>query len=215
LAQLRRRGEVIDSPSFPRKFLDISIEVLQALSDRDIDRTIVELCHVRERQGRVFFCGSGGGAGHSSHAACDFRKLTHIESYCVTDNVSELTARINDESWEDSYASWLRESRLSKRDALFVFSVGGGDLQHGVSMNLVRAMEHATGVGASVLGVAGRDGGTLRQVANACVLIPVVDPALVTPQTEGIQALIWHLIVSDPRLASTRSKWESIASGDR
>lgn len=203
----------MSTAKFPRRFLDVTVDALRTLSDADLDRTIEELCRVRDRQGRVFFCGSGGGAGHASHAACDFRKLAHLEAYSVSDNVSELTARVNDDGWENSYAGWLTASRLSARDALFVFSVGGGNREHNISPNLVRAIEHAQTVGASVLGVVGRDGGVLREVADACVLIPDLDPALVTPQTEGMQALIWHLIVSDPRLASADAKWESVSDG--
>lgn len=199
--------------TFPQHFLDDTVEILRTISVPDIDAVVAELASVRERGGRLFFCGSGGGAGHASHATCDFRKLAHFESYCVTDNVSELTARINDEGWDTSYREWLRRSRLADRDCLFVFSVGGGDLEHEVSINLVRAMEHALDVGASIVGVAGRDGGMLREIATASIVLPTVDPALVTPQTEGLQALMWHLIVSDPRLAAATAKWESIEPG--
>jgi D-sedoheptulose 7-phosphate isomerase len=196
--------------SFPKQFLDDTGEILRRLSVDDVDATIETLARVRERGGRIFFCGSGGGAGHASHAACDFRKLAQIESYCVSDNVSELTARINDDGWDSSYANWLRQSHLGRDDVLFVFSVGGGDAARNVSPNLVRAMQLAREVGAAIVGVAGRDGGTLRELANACVVIPTVDASLVTPQTEGLQALIWHLIVSDPRLAAATAKWESM-----
>jgi D-sedoheptulose 7-phosphate isomerase len=196
--------------SFPKQFLDDTGEILRRLSVDDVDATIETLARVRERGGRIFFCGSGGGAGHASHAACDFRKLAQIESYCVSDNVSELTARINDDGWDSSYANWLRQSHLGPDDVLFVFSVGGGDAARNVSPNLVRAMQLAREVGAAIVGVAGRDGGTLRELANACVVIPTVDASLVTPQTEGLQSLIWHLIVSDPRLAAATAKWESM-----
>ena len=196
--------------SFPKQFLDDTGEILRRLSVDDVDATIETLVRVRERGGRIFFCGSGGGAGHASHAACDFRKLAQIESYCVSDNVSELTARINDDGWDSSYANWLRQSHLGPDDVLFVFSVGGGDAARNVSPNLVRAMQLAREVGAAIVGVAGRDGGTLRELANACVVIPTVDASLVTPQTEGLQSLIWHLIVSDPRLAAATAKWESM-----
>jgi D-sedoheptulose 7-phosphate isomerase len=198
--------------SFPKQFLDDTGEILRRLSIDDVDATIETLARVRERGGRIFFCGSGGGAGHASHAACDFRKLAQIESYCVSDNVSELTARINDDGWDSSYANWLRQSHLGPDDVLFVFSVGGGDAARNVSPNLVRAMQLAREVGAAIVGVAGRDGGTLRELATACVVIPTVDASLVTPQTEGLQALIWHLIVSDPRLAAATAKWESMES---
>jgi D-sedoheptulose 7-phosphate isomerase len=196
--------------SFARSFLDESREILAQLDDADIDAVVEELRATRDRGGRVFFCGSGGGAGHASHAACDFRKLAHIECYCVNDNTSELTARINDDGWDRAYADWLRASRLGASDCLFVFSVGGGDEARNVSPNLVQAMRLAKEVGASVVGVAGRDGGMLRSTASASVLIPTVEPAHVTPQTEGLQALVWHLMVSHPRLAATTAKWESI-----
>jgi D-sedoheptulose 7-phosphate isomerase len=168
------------------------------------------LAAAKERDGRLFFCGSGGGAGHSSHAACDFRKLAGFEAYSVTDNVSELTARINDDGWDDAYAAWLRVSNLRAADCLFVFSVGGGDETRHISVNLVNAMRLAKERGASVVGVAGRDGGMLRQVADASIVIPVGDPSNITAQTEGLQALLWHLIVTHPLLCSATPKWESV-----
>jgi D-sedoheptulose 7-phosphate isomerase len=196
--------------AFTSQFLDDSIEILGRVSSEDIDAVVGTLAATRTRGGRLFFVGSGGGAGHASHAACDFRKLASIESYSVTDNVSELTARINDDSWENSYADWLRASRLTRGDCLFVFSVGGGDAERNVSTNLVRAIELAKEVGADVVGIVGRDGGTLRKLATASVVIPTVDPSAVTPQTEGLQALMWHLIVSHPDLCAATAKWESI-----
>jgi len=152
----------------------------------------------------------GGGAGHASHAVCDFRKIAQIEAYTPADNVSELTARVNDDGWDTAYANWLRSSRLSPEDALFVFSVGGGDLERNISSNLVRALEYAQHVGARICGVVGRDGGFTARVADACVVIPVVNPATITPHTEAFQALIWHLLVSHPRLKATEMKWESV-----
>jgi D-sedoheptulose 7-phosphate isomerase len=198
--------------TFSRSFLDQSVAILGQFDDTSIEALVEEIRLTRDRGGRVFFCGSGGGAGHASHAACDFRKLARVESYAVTDNVSELTARINDDGWDSSYAEWLRMSRMSDRDCLFVFSVGGGSLEQSISVNLVRAMELAESVGASIVGVAGRDGGELRARARACVLVPNLDERFVTPQTEGLQALIWHLVVSHPALAPERGKWESVAS---
>jgi D-sedoheptulose 7-phosphate isomerase len=198
--------------SFSRSFLDDSGVILERMDDADIESVVRVLAATRDQGGRLFFCGSGGGAGHASHAACDFRKLAHIESYSVTDNVSELTARVNDEGWDSSYSEWLRASRLGPRDCLFVFSVGGGSLDRNISTNLVRAMQLAEEVGAVIVGVAGRDGGELRRRANACVVIPDVDERYVTPQTEGMQALIWHLVVSHPALASATAKWESVAT---
>jgi D-sedoheptulose 7-phosphate isomerase len=196
--------------SFSRTFLADSIKILDQLDDTEIEAMVEQVRLTRERGGRIFFCGSGGGAGHASHAACDFRKLARVESYAVTDNVSELTARINDEGWDSSYAEWLKTSKLSDRDCLFVFSVGGGSLDRSISVNLVRAMETAQAVGASIVGVAGRDGGELRARADACVLIASVDEQFVTPQTEGLQALVWHLVVSHPALAPETAKWESV-----
>ena len=196
--------------TFSEQFLDDTRAILDELALEDVEAVVATLRTTRDRSGRVFFCGSGGGAGHASHAACDFRKLAGIESYSVTDNVSELTARINDDGWESSYADWLARSKLGPDDSLFVFSVGGGDAERGISVNLVRAMELARSVGASVVGIAGRDGGMLRRVADACVVVPTVDPALVTPQTEGLQALLWHLVVSHPDLAVAPGKWESV-----
>ena len=196
--------------SFSRTFLADSIKILDQLDDAEIEAMVEQVRLTRERGGRIFFCGSGGGAGHASHAACDFRKLARVESYAVTDNVSELTARINDDGWDSSYAEWLKTSKLSDRDCLFVFSVGGGSLDRSISVNLVRAMETAQAVGASIVGVAGRDGGELRARADACVLITTVDEQFVTPQTEGLQALVWHLVVSHPALAPETAKWESV-----
>jgi D-sedoheptulose 7-phosphate isomerase len=198
--------------SFSRRFLDETTGILGAVEADDIEAVVEVIESTRDRGGRLFFCGSGGGAGHASHAACDFRKLAGIESYSATDNVSELTARINDEGWETSYSGWLAASRLSERDCVFIFSVGGGDQERGVSTNLVAAMQLAREVGASLVGVVGRDGGSLRGMADASVVIPIGRPTTVTPQTEGIQALMWHLIVSHPKLAANTAKWESLTS---
>ncbi|HEX2039528.1 MAG TPA: SIS domain-containing protein [Acidimicrobiales bacterium] len=193
-----------------QRFVAETIEILQKTDTEDVERVVEVLRATRERGGRLFFCGSGGGAGHASHAACDFRKLAGIESYSVTDNVSELTARINDEGWDGSYAEWLKVSKLRAGDTLFVFSVGGGDAERGVSVNLVRAVELAKEVGASVVGIVGRDGGTVRRLADASILVPLVDAADVTAQTEGLQALFWHLVVTHPGLCTTTPKWESL-----
>jgi D-sedoheptulose 7-phosphate isomerase len=160
----------------------------------------------------VFFAGSGGGAGHASHATCDFRKLLGIESYCISDNVSELTARINDQSWEECYVEWLKASRFSSNDAVFVFSVGGGDAARKVSMQLVRVVDYANSIGASVVGVVGRDGGHLGENSTASVIIPTVNDATVTTQVEGFQAVIWHLIVGHPKVIESKPVWESITS---
>jgi D-sedoheptulose 7-phosphate isomerase len=196
--------------SFSRAFLKDSITLLERIDDAEIEALVGAVRRTRDRGGRVFFCGSGGGAGHASHAACDFRKLARVESYAVTDNVSELTARVNDDGWDSSYVEWLRTSRLSANDCVFVFSVGGGSVDPAISVNLVRAMELAESVGASIVGVAGRDGGELKRRAEACVIVPTVDERFVTPQTEGFQAVVWHLVVSHPDLAPETAKWESV-----
>lgn len=187
-------------------------EVSSIASELDagvIDRMIELLLEVRARNGRVFFLGVGGGAGHASHAVNDFRKIAGIECYAPTDNVSELTARINDDGWETSYANWLRGSRLCTDDAVFVFSVGGGNQQRGISMNLVASLNLAREVGARILGVTGRDGGYTAKVADACMVVPTVSAETVTPHTEEFQAVIWHLLVSHPLLRANEMKWES------
>jgi D-sedoheptulose 7-phosphate isomerase len=194
---------------FSKTFLHESGEILERVSVEDIEGVVSLLRATRERGGRVFFCGSGGGAGHASHATCDFRKLGGMECYSVSDNVSELTARINDEGWDTAYSAWLERSRLSSLDTLFVFSVGGGDIARNISVNLVNAMRLAKDVGASITGIVGRDGGVLAQWADVSVKIPMINPETVTPQTEGMQALIWHLVVSHPELATATAKWES------
>jgi D-sedoheptulose 7-phosphate isomerase len=196
--------------SFSRTFLNDSLRIIDHIDDGQVEEVVAVLLRTRDGSGRLFLCGSGGGAGHASHAACDFRKLARIESYSVTDNVSELTARINDDGWDSSYAEWLRTSQLGARDCLFVFSVGGGSLDEQVSVNLVRAMQLAQEVGASIVGVVGRDGGEVFRRADACVVLPTADERFVTPQTEGFQALLWHLMVSHPALSPATAKWESI-----
>jgi D-sedoheptulose 7-phosphate isomerase len=168
--------------------------------------------HPRDRNGRLFFCGSGGGAGHASHATCDFRKLGGFEAYCVTDNVSELTARVNDEGWDTAYSAWLQSSQLRAGDCLFVFSVGGGSAEPPVSVNLVNAIKLAQSVGADVVGVVGRNGGYLRQVATASILVPTLQQRFTTPQAEGLQAVMWHLLISHPALAVSTAKWEGLDS---
>jgi D-sedoheptulose 7-phosphate isomerase len=184
--------------------------ILESLDRGAIERMIRELSELRSRGGRLFLLGVGGSAGNASHAVNDFRKICGIEAYAPTDNVSELTARINDEGWETCFSEWLKVSRLSERDALFVFSVGGGNLEKNVSPNLVRALELAKQVGAKVLGVVGRDGGYTARVADACVIIPTVDPEAITPHTEAFQGVVWHLLVSHPDLQKSAMKWESV-----
>lgn len=196
--------------TFADQFLAESTTLLARLDRGAIEAMAERLAALRERGGRLFFLGVGGSAGHASHAVNDFRKIAAIESYAPTDNVSELTARINDEGWDTSFSNWLRGSRLSERDMVFVFSVGGGDLARNVSPNLVRALELARSVGAGIVGVVGRDGGYTAQVADACVVIPTVNPDHVTPHTEGLAAVVWHLLVSHPRLKAVGTKWESM-----
>ncbi len=182
--------------------------IIEQLDLAAIDKMTVLLIKLRENGGRLFLIGVGGGAGHASHAVNDFRKLANIEAYSPSDNISELTARTNDEGWDTTYAAWLHGSRISGADMLFVFSVGGGDLARNISPNIVRAVQLAKQVGAAVIGVVGRDGGYTASVADACVIVPVVNPGSITPHTEAFQAVIWHLIASDPRLQLISNKWE-------
>lgn len=196
--------------SFSDEFLRQTREIAERLDRAAIEQAALVLAQVRARGGRLFLIGSGGGAGHASHAACDFRKLCGFEAYCPTDNVSELTARINDEGWESSLAQYLRGSRLGPEDCLLVFSVGGGSEEKRVSLNLVQAVRFAKERRAKVVGVVGRDGGYVAQAADACIIIPTVAPAMVTPHTEGFQAVVWHLLVSHPQLQTQTAKWEGL-----
>jgi D-sedoheptulose 7-phosphate isomerase len=167
------------------------------------------LARTKSEGGRLFFLGVGGSAGNCSHAVNDFRKIVGLESYAPTDNVSELTARTNDEGWDTVFIEWLKTSRLNGNDAVFVFSVGGGNLEKNVSPNLVKALEYARTVGAKIMGVVGRDGGFTAEVADVCVIVPTVNPETITPHSEAFQAVVWHLLVSHPRLKATQTKWES------
>ena len=198
--------------SYVAQYMQEAAEILKLLDQSAVERVADLLLELRERSGRLFLLGVGGGAGHASHAVCDFRKIAQIEAYSPSDNVSEITARVNDEGWETAYANWLRGSRLNEADMVFVFSVGGGDARKNVSANLVRALEHAREVRATICGVVGRDGGYTAQVATACVLVPVVNPSTTTPHTESFQAMIWHLLVSHPKLKVAEMKWESLHS---
>lgn len=192
------------------QYIQEAIEILKTVDRRAIERTIEQLLQLRAKQGRLFIIGVGGGAGHASHAVCDFRKIAQIEAYSPSDNASELTARVNDEGWETCYSNWLRGSRLSPKDMLLVFSVGGGDREKNISANLVHALKYAKEVGAVICGVIGRDGGYTAKVADSCVLIPVVNSNTITPHTESFQALVWHLFVSHPKLKVAEMKWESV-----
>jgi len=194
--------------SYTTDYLAEASQILDKLDVAAIDRMVNLLVALRERGGRLFFLGAGGGAGHASHAVNDFRKIAGFEAYTPTDNVSELTARVNDDGWETVFVNWLKGSRLNSADMLFVFSVGGGDLERNISPNLVLALQYAKQIGASVVGVVGRDGGYTAQVADACLIIPTINLQTVTPHAESFQALVWHLLVSHPRLQAAAMKWE-------
>lgn len=191
-------------------FLQATQEVAAQLDPACLDRMAEMLAAIRDNGGRVFFLGVGGGAANASHAVNDFRKIAGIECYAPSDNVSELTARTNDDGWETSYSNWLCVSRLNAQDAVFVFSVGGGSIAQRVSMNIVRSLELATQAGAGIFGVVGRDGGYTAQVADACIIIPTLLEDMVTPLVEAFQAVVWHLIVSHPKLRLHKAKWESV-----
>lgn len=196
--------------SHTKDYLAEASKILGRLNIEIIDRIVDLLISLRQRGGRLFFLGVGGGASHASHAVNDFRKIAGIEAYTPTDNVSELTARVNDDGWESVFVNWLKGSHLNANDMIFVFSVGGGDLERNISPNLVRGLQYAQEVGASICGIVGRDGGYTSRVADACVVIPTVNPETVTPHTESFQALIWHLLVSHPDLQISPMKWESV-----
>ncbi len=196
--------------SYAQKHLREAAQILRMLDVAAIERVAELLAQIKAAAGRVFFLGVGGSAANCSHAVNDFRKLAGIECYAPTDNVSELTARINDEGWESAFVEWLKVSRLNARDAVFIFSVGGGDTEKGISVNLVAAVNYAKHQGAKVVGVLGRDGGHTARVADATVIVPTVNPDTVTPHSEAFQAVIWHLLVSHPLLKEGEAKWESV-----
>jgi D-sedoheptulose 7-phosphate isomerase len=196
--------------SFVEEYLAESAEVLRRLDRQAIEGLAGMLAAVRARGGRLFILGVGGGAANASHAVNDFRKICGLEAYCPTDNVSELTARTNDEGWASVFESWLRTSRLRAEDGILVFSVGGGNLEKQVSANLVAGLQYARSVGAAIGGVIGRADGYTAQVADACVVVPAVNPAHVTPHTEAFQAVVWHLLVTHPALKSAETRWESL-----
>jgi D-sedoheptulose 7-phosphate isomerase len=198
--------------TFAQEFLREARAVIDAIDTDSIERLVAELAALRAREGRLFILGVGGSAGNASHAVNDFRKLVGIEAYAPTDNVSELTARTNDEGWETTFAAWLKVSKLRAADAILVFSVGGGSLERNVSPNLVRAVQHAKEVGAKVLGIVGRDGGYTARMADAAVIVPTVNDAHITPHAEAFQGVVWHCIVSHPSLKANATKWESVAA---
>lgn len=196
--------------NYTKKHLLETSQIIEHIDVNTIDNMLKLLINLRERSGRLFLLGVGGSAANCSHAVNDFRKIAGIEAYAPTDNVSELTARTNDEGWASVFVEWLKISRMSENDMLFVFSVGGGNLEKNVSPNLVAALQYAKQVGAQVIGIVGRDGGYTAQVADACVVIPTVNLETVTPHTEAFQAVVWHLLVSHPALKAAPTKWESI-----
>ena len=196
--------------NYTQQHLGEAAAILERLDVAAIERIAELLAQIKASAGRLFFLGVGGSAANCSHAVNDFRKLAGIECYAATDNVSELTARINDEGWESTFVEWLKVSRFNSNDAIFVLSVGGGDVKRNISPNLVAAARHAKAIGAKVIGILGRDGGHTAQVADASVIVPAVNADTVTPHSEAFQAVIWHLLVSHPLLKSKRTKWESV-----
>jgi len=196
--------------TFTQQFFEEAGQIAKTIDTQAVDRLVALLSATRGVGGRLFILGVGGSAGNASHAVNDFRKITGIEAYAPTDNVSELTARTNDEGWSTVFERWLRVSRLRADDMLLIFSVGGGSLEKQVSPNLVEALKYARSVGAKIGGIVGRDGGYTAQVADACVMIPVVNPAHITPHSEAFQAVVWHLLVSHPDLKQEQTKWESV-----
>ena len=198
--------------SFAATFLAEATEVIARIDAEAIERVVAELAALRERRARLFILGVGGSAGNASHAVNDFRKLVGIEAYAPTDNVSELTARTNDEGWETTFAAWLEVSQLRAGDAILVFSVGGGSLERNVSPNIVRAVQYAKQTGATVLGIVGRDGGYTARHADAVVIVPTVNDDHITPHSEAFQGVVWHCIVTHPSLKARATKWESVAA---
>jgi D-sedoheptulose 7-phosphate isomerase len=195
--------------NYTQQHIKEAVTILNTLDVDAIEKMADLLAAVKADQGRLFFLGVGGSAGNCSHAVNDFRKIVGIESYAPTDNVSELTARTNDEGWSTIFVEWLKTSRLGAKDALFILSVGGGNLEKNISPNLVEALKHAKSVGAKVTGIVGRDGGYTAKVADVCVIIPTVNPETITPHSEAFQAVVWHLLVSHPKLKANDTKWES------
>jgi len=196
--------------SYVKNYLNEVHQVTEGLDIQCIERMVQGLVALRQREGRLFFLGVGGGAGNAAHAVNDFRKIAGIECYTPTDNVSELSARINDEGWETVFVNWLKGSRLDSKDGIFVFSVGGGNPEKNISANIVEALKYAKIVGAKIFGIVGRDGGYTARVADVCVIIPTVNPETVTTHTEAFQAVVWHLVVSHPQMKVSEMKWESV-----
>ena len=197
------------------KYLQMASRIIDKVDRSQVTQMIEVLIEIKKKHGRIFFLGVGGSAANASHAVNDFRKICGFEAYTPVDNVSELTARTNDDGWETVFVNWLRQSKLRSEDAIFVFSVGGGDLDKNVSPNIVRAVQYAKEVKARVLGIVGRNGGYTALHADACVIIPPLDNETITPHTEAFQAVIWHLLVSHPELKQNEMKWESVAKGEK
>ncbi len=198
--------------SYAKQHLDEAVEIIHQIDTNAIEKMADLLAGVKQAGGRIFFLGVGGSAGNCGHAVNDFRKIVGIESYAPTDNVSELTARTNDEGWHTIFSEWLKISKLNTKDALFIFSVGGGNLEKNISPNLVEALKYGKEIGCKIMGVVGRDGGYTAKVADACVIIPTVNPENVTPHSEAFQAVVWHLLVSHPKLKANQTKWESASN---
>ena len=196
--------------NYTKQHLNEAVDIIRKLDVAAVEKVADLLATVKCDGGRLFFLGVGGSAGNCSHAVNDFRKIAGIESYAPTDNVSELTARTNDEGWATVFVEWLKVSKLSNKDAVFVFSVGGGNLNRNISPNLVTALQYAKSIGAKMIGIVGRDGGYTAQVADVCVIIPTVNPETITPHAEAFQAVVWHLLVSHPKLKANQTKWESV-----
>jgi D-sedoheptulose 7-phosphate isomerase len=210
LQEAQVQSALAPATGFAATFISESIAILESVDIAAIERMAAGLARVRELGGRLFILGVGGSAGHASHAVNDFRKLCGFEAYAPTDNVSELTARANDEGWDTCFAAWLKGSRIGARDGVLVFSVGGGSREKNVSVNIVRALETASDAGAHIFGIVGRNGGYTRQVAEECIVIPALVPDRITPHTEGLCAVLWHLLVCHPLLQLTATKWESL-----
>ena len=191
-------------------YLSQAIQIINKIDKKAIEGMPNILLELKESEGRLFILGVGGSAGNASHAVNDFRKIVGIEAYAPTDNVSELTARVNDDGWDSTFVNWLKGSRLKSSDCLLIFSVGGGNAKQNISNNLVQALKHAKDVGAKIIGIVGRDGGYTAEVADAAVIVPVISPETITPHSEAFQAVVWHLLVSHPALKANEMKWESV-----
>ena len=185
-------------------------KIIEKIDKNQIEKMLNLLKTIREKKGRIFFLGVGGGAANASHAVNDFRKICGFEAYTPMDNISELSARVNDDGWESVFINWLKQSKLNENDGIFIFSVGGGNLEKNISVNLIRAIDYAKKVNAGIIGVVGKDGGYTEKMADACLIIPMINSSTVTPHTESFQAVIWHLIVSHPDMKQCEMKWESI-----